>query len=101
MPLGLYQPGLRPMPARGAPVSEVDVVAIPRRSRSGGGAGASPPALTPPFLPAGWAARGARRTRTYTVVRYAAPRAQVLAPSALAAGALWPGDAAVMLQRPR
>ena len=67
--------GLRPMPARGAAVSEVDVVAIPRR-RSGGGAGAPPPAVTPPFLPPGWFPAAARRTRTYTIVRYAraAPR---------------------------
>lgn len=100
LPLGLYQRGLRRMPARGAPVSEVDVVAIPRR-RSGGGAGAPPPAVTPPFLPAGWIPAAARRTRTYTIVRYVRPAAAVLAPSALVAGALWPGDAAVLLQRPR
>jgi uncharacterized membrane protein len=101
LPLGLYQDGLRPMPARGAAVSEVDVVAIPRRSRSGGGAQAPPPGLTPPFLPPGWFPEGARRTRTYTIVRYGAPRPEPLTPSALAAGALWPGDAAVLLQRPR
>ena len=57
--------------------------------------------MTPPFLPAGWIPAAARRTRTYTIVRYVRPAAAVLAPSALVAGALWPGDAAVLLQRPR
>jgi hypothetical protein len=86
------------MPAGGAPVSEVAVVGIARR-RSGGGREPAPVPAAPPALPAGFRAAGVRRDETYTVARYTAPRPELVRPAELAAGALFPGDAAVMLDR--
>jgi hypothetical protein len=84
------------MPAQGAPVSEVAVVGVARR-RSGGGRDPAPVPATPPGLPPGFRAAGMRRSDTYTVARYTAPRPEVVRPAELAAGALWPGDAAVIV----
>ena len=99
IPLGLYDDGMQPMPAGGAPVSEVAVVGVARR-RSGGGRDPAPVPAASPGLPPGFRAAGVRRDDTYTVARYTAPRPEVVRPADLAAGALWPGDAAVMLDRP-
>jgi hypothetical protein len=96
IPLGLYDAGLKPMPAQGAPVSEVAVVGVARR-RSGGRRDPAPVPATPPGLPPGFRAAGVRRSDTYTVARYAAARPEVVRPADLAAGALWPGDAAVLV----
>ena len=96
IPLGLYDDGLAPMPPQGAPVSEVAVVGVARR-RNGGGRDPAPVPAAPPGLPPGFHQAGVRRGDTYTVARYRASRPEVVRPADLAAGALWPGDAAVMV----
>lgn len=95
-PLRLYRPGLRPMPASGRPVSEVAVVAIaPRSDRGGMDRPPAPPAA--PALPPGFARTAVRSSRTFTVATYRSPAPVAVTPGPLAAAALWPGDAAVLV----
>lgn len=83
--LRVYLPGLRAMPERGAPVGEIDVVALATLGRYGTGTPRPPrPASLQP--PAGFALAGVRETSTYTLVRF---KARVPArPSASALSAL-------------
>ena len=96
--LGLYEKGLRPLAPGGAAVTEVDLVAVARR-RSGGGREPAPVPAAAPALPPGFRPAGVRRGDAFTVARYTAPRPAVVRPADLVAGALWPGDAAVLLDR--
>jgi len=96
--LELYRDGLRPLPAATpTAVTEVDVVAIARRSETGGRDPApAPPAV--PVLPANLRPLSVQRDATATVVRYATmPSPFDVDPPTLAPAALWPGDGAVML----
>ena len=86
---GRYPPPARPCrrstswPSRaGAPAAGREAAPVPRRR----------PRCPPGFRPA-----GVRLGDTFTVARYAAPRPTVVRPADLAAGALWPGDAVVLL----
>jgi mannosyltransferase len=95
--LELYRDGLRPLPATPTAVSEVDVVAIARRSETGGREPAPEPPETP-VLPANLRAISTQRDATATVVRYATmPTPFDVDPPTLAPAALWKGDGAVML----
>ena len=95
--LELYRDGLRPLPATPTAVSEVDVVAIARRSETGGREPAPEPPDTP-VLPANLRPISVQRDATATVVRYATiPVPFDVDPPTLAPAALWKGDGAVML----
>jgi hypothetical protein len=95
--LELYRDGLRPLPATPTAVREVDVVAIARRSETGGREPAPEPPKTP-VLPANLRAISTQRDATATVVRYATtPTPFDVDPPTLAPAALWEGDGAVML----
>jgi mannosyltransferase len=95
--LRLYRDGLRPLPAAPTAVTEVDVVAIARRSETGGREPAPEPPATP-VLPANLRRLSVQRDATATVVRYATmPTPLAVNPPLLAPASLWPGDGAVML----
>ena len=78
---GRYLHGLVRMPFSGEAVAEIDLV-TPRSSRLGGRAVARP--AVPPVLPPPFRLAQRRYAQTYTLVRYRAPRAVTVAPSALA-----------------
>jgi hypothetical protein len=94
---GEYIHGLARMPAAGAPVSEVVIVA-PRVPKLGGASVARP--RVPPVLPAPFRVVERRYAQTFTMVRYRAPRPTVVAPAVLERVALpIVGAPTVLLQR--
>lgn len=99
LPLSQYLPGLSPLPATGAEVAEIDVVAIPPRPA---GSGSAPPPRpgAPPPLPAGFAPAGQVLGARFTVVRYRAATPQLVQPGELGGLGLEPGAVAILLQRP-
>jgi mannosyltransferase len=71
MPLSIYMPDVRPVESSTISTREIDVVAL--RSRSAGG-GAPSPALLTTRPPRGFRLASVRRTETYAVSRFLAPR---------------------------
>jgi len=80
-----YTPGLAPPPQL-ASVREVDVVGYGR-----------PPAFPEPKPPPGFRGVFRRRTPSYELIRYAAPRLTPVNPAQLTASKLGPKPAAVMM----
>ncbi|GAC1323492.1 MAG: hypothetical protein NVSMB25_19840 [Thermoleophilaceae bacterium] len=87
-PLALYVSRLEPLAAAGAEVREVDVIG-----------GARPARFGPPPAPAGFHATTQARAESYMLIRYEAPVAQRVLPSALAASRLGSKPAAILVQR--
>jgi hypothetical protein len=69
IPLRLYLPRARPFPAAGAPIGEVDAVAV--APREAGATRTAPPVRKVAALP-GFRQESVRRGRTFTVVKYRA-----------------------------
>ena len=91
----IYAPGARPLPATGAAVSEVGVIAVARRSP---GRRPRPPRPGAVAAPPGFAEAGRRLDEVFTVVRFRAPAPAPLDAAALLATRLDPGPGAVLLQ---
>jgi mannosyltransferase len=96
IPLEPYLSNLRPL--RRSAVTELDVVAIPRRVL-GGGIGTPPRPLAPLAVPAGFRLTRAAYSRTYTVLRFTAPRPITVTAASLASIHLGGGAPADLIQR--
>ena len=84
-PLAVYAPRLEPMPAAGEAVREVDLIALPLRSRTQSRPSAPPrPDAHPPPAP-GFELAEARFEETFTLLRYTAATPAPLTPDALVA----------------
>ena len=92
LPLEVYLSGARDLPARGAVVGEVAVVALAEEGRV---------ELAYPTLPPGVRAASRVRTPGFTVVRYRAARPFAVSRAALAVSAPAEGPVGVLLQTPR
>jgi mannosyltransferase len=71
LPLSLYMPDIRPSTGSSVSTREIDFVAL--RSRGGGG-GTPVPAAVPTRPPRGFRLASVRRTETYALSRFLAPR---------------------------
>ncbi len=97
VPVAYYLPASRPLPAGGAPVAWVEVIALGAR---GVGAPVRPPPVRAAGLPAlaGFGGPVVLRRATYSVVRYRAAGPPVLVTAAMLAPlALTPGGPAVVV----
>jgi hypothetical protein len=97
VPLTLYMPGLSRLMPYGAPVSEIDAVAVAQR-KSGETRHAPPVPAVPP--PSGFREVGRHSGPTFTVVRYRADAPVPIVPSNLGSFALEPGTPDYVLQAP-
>ena len=94
-----YLAGLREPSRATVRVDEVDVVAL--ATQGGFSAAAVHPPRTPPrAAPSGFRLVSAKRTSTFVLVRYRSPRARQIGTDELAALALGPLPATVLLQSP-
>jgi hypothetical protein len=98
LPVSLYLPRTSVLPGP-VPVREIDIVALPSNSNSGG-QGTPPRPSSPQHLPPGFTLTSANYNRVYTVLRYRSARAAIVTPTQMASLSLGPGGAAVLLQRP-
>jgi 4-amino-4-deoxy-L-arabinose transferase-like glycosyltransferase len=96
IPLGLYLPGLSTLTPAGAPVSEIDAVAV--ATRKAGETRHAPPVPTV-APPPGFREVGRHSGKTFTVVRYRAATPMPIVPSNLGSFALGPGTPDYVLQR--
>jgi hypothetical protein len=96
IPLGLYLPGLSTLTPAGAPVSEIDAVAV--ATRKAGETRHAPPVPTV-APPPGFREVGRHSGKTFTVVRYRADTPMPIVPSNLGSFALGPGTPDYVLQR--
>jgi mannosyltransferase len=97
IPLGLYLPGLSKLTSAGAPVSEIDAVAVAQR-KSGETRHAPPLPKVPP--PPGFREIARYSGPTFTVVRYRADAPVQIVPANLGSFALQPGTPDYELQQP-
>jgi 4-amino-4-deoxy-L-arabinose transferase-like glycosyltransferase len=98
IPLRVYQPGVRPL--RRAPVTELDLVAVPAQVL-GGGIAMPPRPHTPPPVPAGFRLTRVVYAETYTVLRFRAAKPVAVTPAALTASPLSSGAAADLVEESR
>jgi hypothetical protein len=95
IPLGLYLPGLSKLTAAGAPVAEIDAVAVAQR-KAGETRHAPPIPAVPP--PPGFREVARHSGPTFTVVRYRADAPMPIVPANLGSFALEPGTPDYVLQ---
>ena len=98
-PFAVYAPELELMPAEGAAVRQVDIVALPQRRRTQSRPGKPPrPEAHPPPAP-GFELVDERFEETYTLLRYTAPEPVTVTPEGLiAAGIDFERRAAVFVE---